>query len=193
MKVYLDIDGVLADWTGGVHGRLGIPYNYHRWPYCKGPKGWHWHDEIGYSFSQVSEHCDFNFWENLLWTDDGHDILRTVFDYVEPEDITLLTTPMPNIMSASGKIAWVRKHLPAYERQMLICPGHKVNSGLPLVPDSILIDDKQRNVRDWTTAGGEAILVPRWWNSLHERAENATAWVRDGLEGLMLERAVARE
>lgn len=193
MKVYLDVDNVLADWTGGVHRALGIDYDYHQWPYTKGPKGWHWHDEIRYSFSQVNGICDMNFWANLRWTEDGRDILRVILDYVEPKDIVLLTTPMPHIMSASGKIAWMYKNLPTYVRQMLICPGHKADSGLPLVPDSVLIDDSSHNVRDWREAGGRAILVPRWWNECYMCAEDSVEWVRQEMAGLMLERAMEHE
>lgn len=191
MRVYLDIDGVLADWTGGVHRALGVPYDYHQWPYATGPGGWHWHDKIGCSFTRVSNLCNMSFWEKLQWTGDGPDILHTVLEYVTPANIILLTTPMPNIMSASGKVAWVRKNLPIYERQLIIYTGGATIGGVSSLgkelfatPDSVLVDDCQTNVDRWRAAGGKAVLVPRWWNELHESALSAPSSVRFQLESL---------
>lgn len=159
------MDGVLVDWTGGVHQRLGVPYSYHQWPYRWGPDGWNWHDEIGHTFAEVSDLCDFDFWANLKWHHDGQAIMNIVQSMFDVRGITLLTTPMPNVMSASGKIAWIRRELPHLEKQLLICPGDK--SILAQVPDSILIDDSTNNVVKWRSLGGKAILVPRPWNIQH--------------------------
>lgn len=186
-RCFLDIDGVMADWTAGMHRALHVDYDPRCWPYNLGPNGWNWHDEIGYTFNAVSELCTFKFWEDLNWTFDGHDILRTVLEFYDPDEITLLTTPMPNVMSASGKIAWVRKNLPEYERRMLICPGKK--SILANTPNSVLVDDGWCNVQDWRAAGGRATLVPRWWNTLHQHAMDAVSLVSQSLYAHMLTEA----
>ncbi len=167
MKVYLDIDGVLCDWAAGAHQRMQRPLDYRHWPYRRGPAGWYWHNEIDWSFDQVSQLCDYAFWENLPWTEDGRAILEAILGLVDRDDVILLTTPMPHLESTSGKIAWVKKHLPTFTRRMLICPGMKYKTGLPLVPNSVLIDDRQRNIHDWKLAGGRAILVPRPWNDFY--------------------------
>jgi 5'(3')-deoxyribonucleotidase len=161
-RCFLDVDGVLADFTGGVHKKLGIAYDISKWPYAKGPKGWDFHEELGMSFERVSEICDFDFWKNLPWTADGRDILDVVLDHFFPGEITLLTTPMPNVMSASGKVAWITEQLPEFEKQIMVCTGSK--EVLANVPDSVLIDDNTQNVHRWTSAGGKAVLVPRPWN-----------------------------
>lgn len=174
-RCFLDIDGVLADWAGGVHRALGIPYDPRVWPYKKGPEGWHWHDEVGWTFNAVNQLCNYDFWENLNWTFDGHDILRVVLGFFDPEEITLLTAPMPNIMSASGKVAWVKKNLPTFESRMLVCTDKKAI--LAKLPGSVLIDDGGCNIRDWHAAGGRGVIVPRWWNDMHHRALEAPEFV----------------
>jgi 5'(3')-deoxyribonucleotidase len=184
MRVYLDIDGVLADFTMGVHRKLGIDLDYSCWPYKKGPAGWDWNEELGMTFQQMNNICDYGLWVNLPWTPDGHDILRTVLSFTK--DIVLLTTPMPNEESSAGKIAWVRENLPSYERHMLICPGRKDKTGLPLVPNSVLIDDNLSNVYRWECAGGSSILVPRWWNHLYPQAHDAPEHIRHKLTGYAL-------
>lgn len=161
-RCFLDVDGCLADFVGGIHRKLGVDFDIHQWPYAKGPKGWHFHDELGMTFMEMSELCDFDFWSNLRWTHDGHDILRVVLEFFDPAQITLLTAPMPNVMSASGKIAWIMRNLPVYERQVCVCTGPK--AVFAQVPNSVLIDDGSCNVRDWSLAGGKAVLVPRPWN-----------------------------
>lgn len=161
-RCWLDVDGVLADFVGGIHKTLGIDFNHYYWPYKKGPKGWDFHDEIGVSFEELSKLCCFEFWRDLQWMPHGRDILRVVLEFFEPEQITLLTTPMPNIESASGKMAWIEKNLPEYKQRTIVCSAPK--KILAQVPHSVLIDDCQENVDQWWANEGMAVLCPAWWN-----------------------------
>jgi 5'(3')-deoxyribonucleotidase len=179
-RAFLDIDGVLADFTAGVHKKLGIPFDYNKWPYKFGPEGWYFHEEIGMTFNQLSDICDFDFWANLPWCPDGKAILDAVLGLVQPDQITLLTMPMPHVMSASGKVAWIENHMPDFKWRMMICLDKK--RILAQVPDAILIDDCQKNIDQWRAAGGRAVLVPRPWNNLYKRRDIATTMVRAVLE-----------
>ena len=174
--VFLDVDGVLADFTMGCHKKLHIPLDYDRWPYLHGPDGWDWHVQLGMTFNQLSAICDFDFWVNLPWTIDGRDILQSVIGTFDPvvTEIVLLTTPMPHIMSASGKMAWIDRYLPAYSRRAVVCSAPKA---VMAHPESLLIDDNQGNCTAWIAAGGRAILVPRNWNDLHTKQGEAAAYV----------------
>lgn len=176
MTVFLDVDGVLADWAGGVHKHLGIDYDYTQWPYKTGPPGWDWHLEVGKSFQEISELCDTAFWSNLEWTHDGRDILRAILNKVEPEDVYLLTAPMPNMESATGKVMWVHKNLPEYSERLIITTAPKAI--FAQVPNSVLIDDFSRNVREWRRAGGSAITIPRPWNWGYANTESAAEWMK---------------
>ena len=182
MRVFLDVDGVLADFTMGAHRKMGIDLDYNNWPYPKGPEGWDWQHCLGMTFEELSEICDFEFWKGLPWTSDGRDILRVILKFVEQGNITLLTTPMPHVMSASGKMAWIEKNLPAYKWHTLISSGKK--DILAGVPDSILVDDSQNNVDAWRGVGGKAVLVPRRWNNRWPEVNTASISVELQLEAL---------
>lgn len=184
-RCFLDVDGVLADFNAGIYRKLGLPYDPLTWAHAKGPDGWDFHKDLNMSFAEMSGLCDETFWENLPWWYDGRDILRIVLDHFGQQNITLLTTPMPHYQSPTGKWLWIKKNLPEYEWQTMICCGKK--DVLATLPGSILIDDCQRNVDAWEKAGGLAVLVPRWWNNLWPQFHGAALVVEHRLnlmEGL---------
>lgn len=174
--VFLDVDDVLADFMDGIHKTLNIPYNYKIYPYKKGD----W-NILGYqtklndgslvTFEKCNACCTTLFWQHLEWMHDGHDILKEVIKYFKPEQIYLLTSPMPNVESATGKWIWVKKNLPKYYKQTIITQAPK---SLLAKPDCLLIDDKDENVEEFIAAGGDAILVPRPWNKLYK--DKDCAW-----------------
>jgi len=180
MIAFLDLDGVLAAWDTGVHKRLGIEHDYATWPYAKGRKGWHWHNEIGKPFAEINALCDLDLWAGLPWMHDGKAILSSVANAVGMSNIRLLTTPMPNPMSASGKVAWVQKNIPELAKGLIITTAPKET--LARTPDSVLIDDSSDNVDQWRAVGGRAILVPRWWNDDYELAMDTATAVAQRLE-----------
>jgi 5'(3')-deoxyribonucleotidase len=168
MIVFLDVDGVLANWNAGVFERLGLNYDYNDWPFAKGRDGWDWNKELGLSFETISDLCDFDLWANLPWLHDGKKIYEDVKRVFGQHNIRLLTTPMPNVMSASGKMEWIYRNLPELRGQVIISTAPK--DTIATVPGSYLIDDSSTNVDRWRGAGGRAILVPRWWNDDHPLA-----------------------
>ena len=159
VQILLDLDGVLVDFMGGIHRALGgPPIDPWQWTYNK----WEWYKDLGWTFEQMNAVCTFDFWANLKWTPDGHDILREVYR----EQLYFVTCPMPNIYSASGKMAWIRKNLPLYESQIIVST---VPKEFFAAPDRLLIDDKNENVDEFEKAGGKAILINRPWNRGYKR------------------------
>lgn len=184
--IYLDLDDVLADFMNGLHKALSIPYNYFNYPYKKGD----W-DILGHqiilndelvTFEQCDACCDTAFWINLEWTHDGRDILRAIMDKPGLDKVYLLTAPMPNLESASGKMMWVYENLPVYMKRTIITQAPK---SLLAKPGTLLLDDKDENVEEFVKAGGNAILVPRPWNKLHEQANESHQVVKNSLESLI--------
>ncbi len=165
--VFLDIDGVLADFRKGIHLAFDKVYDY---PLLT-PKWKFWDDWPDVNSKMVNTICTSDFWTNLEWMYDGHDILREVIKYFNPEQIYLLTTPMPNIESATGKWMWVKDNIPEYYKRTIITQAPK---GLFAKPGTLLIDDKDENVEEFIAGGGDAILVPRPWNKLHK--DKDCAW-----------------
>jgi len=165
--VYLDMDEVITDFNAGVCRQINLPYP---------PKTYDFFEDVRL---QVNDFCTTEFWANLDWTPDGHDILRLVTSTFKPEQIYLLTIPMPNPGSYTGKALWVQRHLPEYSKRLIVTPAPK---SLFARPDTLLIDDKDENVEGFVKAGGNAILVPRPWNELHGWANETYQVVKNSLE-----------
>jgi len=184
MKIFCDMDGVLVNFLGGLHKALGLPYDYDHYPYTLGK--WNMLTDMGgfknfkLPFSIINGVCTADFWANLEWMHDGHDIWRAILERFDPKDIYLLTTPMPNTGSASGKMMWVEKHLPDFVDRTIItrAPKHLLADG-----GRLLIDDRDKNVTDWYAIGcGYPIPVPRPWNRAFDRRDTTLEAVTDWLD-----------
>jgi len=170
--VFLDMDGVITDFVGEVNKRMGIPKETI-------PSKWAWVEDFGYTLDQVNSWCTTEFWANLEWMPDGHDIMRLLTKVFKSEQIYLLTTPMPNPESYTGKVLWVQSHLPEFSRRLIVTSAPK---SLFARPDALLIDDKTENVDDFIEANGYGLLVPRPWNVDYGMAEYTTQIVKERLE-----------
>lgn len=159
-KVYLDCDGVYADFITGILKALDYPYG--------GIDTWKWgrvfdiFPLIGTDWEKASKLCDSAFWANLPWTSDGKEIYKEVFTRFRVHETMVLTKPMDNDGSYTGKAQWVTEHMPAL-RQRLV-PTHISKSEFAYDFNCLLIDDSQANIDAFIVAGGAGILVPRPWN-----------------------------
>ena len=182
MIVFLDLDGVLADFVGGVHEAFNLSYSYAEYPYSKGL--WDWFAEAGLTWDRVDSACNAEFWANLKWIIGGRDIYNTAKKYSRQSgnSLNLLTTPMKNINSTVGKLTWIQQHLGENRRKQALITGAKkeIFAG----PDTLLIDDWDRNVEEFRKAGGQAILVPRPWNKDSHLASQSAKTVKKLLENL---------
>ncbi len=180
--IMIDLDGVLVNFLGGLHKALGVPYDINNYPYEKGK----WNmltdikrfDDIPATFEQCNDCCTANFWDNLEWVHDGRNILRVIMNTFGLEKVYLLTTPMPNLESASGKMMWVNGNLPICLKRTIITQAPK---HLLARPDTLLIDDKDENVDGFCKAGGKAFLVPRPWNRAHINADRTVQMLEEFL------------
>ena len=170
MKIFLDMDGVLIDFFTGVNEIFNIP---------KPPHKYNWFEDYGVSREQLNNVCGMRFFNGLDWMPDGREIEEVVRRKFGSGNIYLITLPMPNSESWTGKVMWVNKHLSLYNKRLIITPTPK---SLLAGPDTLLIDDKDENVEEFRAAGGQAILVPRLWNKLYEQADIALQVVKDNLE-----------
>ena len=184
--VFLDMDGVLVNFLSGLHKALGVPYSYENYSYEKGK--WNMltdiklHDGTPVTFEECNDCCTFEFWQHLEWMRDGHEILRMITKKFDTKNIYLLTTPMPNPQSSTGKVLWLRYNLPVYLKHAIITQAPK---HLLARSDTLLIDDKDENVDGFCEAGGKALLVPRPWNRAHLQADRTVEVVREFLERII--------
>jgi 5'(3')-deoxyribonucleotidase len=168
MICFLDMDGVLVDFREGVcEIFLEDPSN--NWEF--------WDEWKGVTFENINKVCDIPFWASLSWTKEGKQILEMVEAIFD--DVYLLTTPMPNPGSATGKELWIEKHIQRYKNRMIITRASK---GLFAGSDRVLIDDKNQNIHDFVDAGGQGILIPRPWNELHNWSDIVLEVLENSLE-----------
>ncbi len=152
---YLDMDGVLVDFVGGalaVHGEE-LPAADVRWGFP---------GQIG--FSGVNdplfwEKMGFSFWSSLSWTREGQALLHGL-ERMFGENIVVMTSPCDTPGSVEGKVAWIKRELPAYRRRFFVGPPKHLAAG----PGKLLVDDHDGNVDKFHAAGGNVVLVPRPWN-----------------------------
>ena len=177
MKIMLDLDGVITNFCIGIYKAFSQSYNYPNLT----RKYKFWDDWDGVTTAMVDAVCDDLFWQYQPWMHDGQAILREIVTRFDPEQIYLVTYPMPNVQSPTGKWKWVKKNLPEYYGRTIITQAPKL---LLANSNTLLFDDKDENVEEFRAAGGQAILVPRPWNKLHSRADESLQVVKNSLEGL---------
>lgn len=165
-KIYLDMDGVLTDFNKTVCKQFNLPYP---------PKEYSFFEPIR---KQVDDFCNADFWEHLEWMLDGKEILQLVEYHFPLAEIYLLTCPMFNLGSWTGKYLWVKRELPNYTKRLIITP---VPKEILADKSTLLIDDCDEKVQRFWDKGYAAILVPRFWNSLCQ-VKNSVQQVKACLE-----------
>jgi hypothetical protein len=135
-KIYCDLDGVLIDFKKGYEKLTG--------------------DDLGTEHRNDSHFWDpinkagYDFWINLEWMDDGHKL----WDFISPYNPEILSAPSRQTESRVAKHDWVERELPG-THLILRSAEHKKDFASP---NSILIDDREDNIKGWIDAGGIGIL-----------------------------------
>lgn len=156
MKIFLDMDGVIMDFVGGIF----------KWYQTEGLT----HEDItgwnkivtltceakGMTKSEFWKGLTDEFWEGLEFLPWAEDLIALL----EPYKPVLLTSPGSH--GAGGKQAAIRKGLKQFWRddRYLIGPAKSYVAH----PEAVLIDDSEKNVDAFSEAGGRAILFPQPWN-----------------------------
>jgi 5'(3')-deoxyribonucleotidase len=168
------MDGVLVDFATAAFKLHGVSYT-------KYPPGWLW-DIVGainsISPQPISEEdfwgqMDEYFWATLPKTDMCDELVSKVAACFGCDNIWLLTSS-GSPESQRGKIRWVRNNLPKFLHDKVIISSAKQFCAAPL---TLLIDDCDENVDAFREAGGEALLVPRAWNSSHAKSDCCKKYV----------------
>lgn len=149
----VDMDGVLVDFHGGAYRHFGWE------PPAK--MSWDFFLDHGVSAAEFWGALDASFWAGLQPTAEFGDLLAGLEALVGPERIGLLSSPSRTGGSLQGKADWVRRHMPAYSRRLLLGAAKHFVAG----PNKLLIDDLESNVTSFRAHGGAAVLVPRDWNA----------------------------
>ena len=182
--VYLDQDGVLADFVSGIcqaHGR-DDPYHH---PDSKGV--WDIWELWDVPLEEFWRPCEYDFWRNLPKTPEA-DMLEQVASWAAwmaayflktHVQVRIITMPSENHGCVNGKLDWLDHHYPHLGHEVIFDRDKwkyaKVAQG------SLLIDDNANNCDKWERAGGKAILVPRPWNTAWQQAGGVKEVVQNGV------------
>lgn len=153
--VYLDVDGILADFERGINEWCNVPAR----PWT----GFHGYREFGISDEAFEETMEYvSFWDSLKVKKEGVALLRGLEGILGEKNVLLATKPFPHGNCLFGKDKWFQETLKidtrrvyyAHEKERLAQGSH-----------TLLIDDTPDNVNAFANAGGVGILYPMPWNS----------------------------
>jgi cytidyltransferase-like protein len=136
-KIYVDMDGVLVDFDGGYEKLTGMTT---READGKGPE---------FFWKPISK-AGAKWWITLKWMPDG----KQLWDYVKKYNPELLSAPSREEASRMGKRVWVKRELPGVK--LILRSADKKQEFAS--SNSILIDDREKNIEQWRNAGGVGIL-----------------------------------
>jgi hypothetical protein len=141
--VFLDLDGVLADFEGKVRELLCTPTGH---PIDK-RKMW----------SAIHRHdMHTPFFYSLDKMTDADELFDFVLEYFDHDKIKILTASGHTPTDApQQKRRWVRKHFGDYHVEVVAKSPDKAAFASPT---TILIDDRAKSLDPWIEAGGIGIL-----------------------------------
>lgn len=156
-RIYLDLDGVLADFHRKMGEVLGEPYSEER--YESDPK---YRKQMWKALKDYQKKGG-EWWYDLDLMPDA----LTLWNYVKKHDVEILSAAGDSKYKAEGqKVRWVREKLD---------PNLKVNVVRSAADKQrmagehyILIDDKEKALGPWRAAGGIGILHTSAANTINQ-------------------------
>ena len=146
-KVYLDMDGVLADFDQRFRDLSGMEPRDFENKYGKKA-----------CWNLIDEENKIKFWVGIPVMPGAADLVDAVKDY----DYELLTSPSAKKQSYLGKILWVRNNtgnvFPSKPRINFKKAKEKHLVKPQLAKTDILIDDREDTIGRWNAAGGTGIV-----------------------------------
>ena len=133
MQLYLDCDGVLADFESGATDLLGMP-----------PRAYEKRHGIAAFWREIARHPDF--YGTLPLMPDAMELFAAVRHLVP---VTLTGLPRGN-WAAAQKIRWAAEHFPGTQilTVMAVDKRNHAQQG------DILVDDQLKHAHLWEAAGG---------------------------------------
>ena len=146
-KIYLDMDGVVADFDQRFQDLSGM-----------GPREFESKYGKNEFWDFIDEKHKVGFWVGIPPMEGA----KQLVDYVSKHDYVMLTAPSVKKQSRLGKNLWIRNHIGdifSSKPKVIFKPAkekHKVKPSLS--EKDILIDDKASTIDNWNAAGGTGIL-----------------------------------
>lgn len=169
---FLDMDGVLADFEGGICASLG-----RKSPYLDAAsygtfdmeKLWNISAEEFWRGTQRN-----GFWRDLEKTPEADAIVELACSTFGVDNVCILTAPSRDSRCIPEKSQWIAKHYPHLRNNMLFGSAKRFLAG----PNRLLLDDRDANIENFYQAGGWGITVPRLWNNKYQIAKECLAEIK---------------
>jgi len=162
-RIYLDIDGVLNTMPFSalfkILGCNGLKYPIGEYDIVKVCNQFL---TTPLTAEQFWSQLDYDFWATISKSAECDWLIEFSRQMVGEENVFLLTSPIRNPQCVAGKIDWIYNTLPKWLHNQFIITRHKE---VCAHPNELLIDDCDENIKTFSKAGGEVILMPRPWNS----------------------------
>jgi 5'(3')-deoxyribonucleotidase len=163
--VFLDLDGVMVDFTRAAFKVLGCEEKLDNWP----PGSYEIEDVAGVSMDAFWDTLDAQgpeFWATLPKLPWADELLKMVGDWVNDpwNQLFIATSPSRAPASAMGKVHWMRDYFGLKFRRYMLGSHKYLLAG----PGRVLIDDSDAKVKKFVQFGGTGILFPQPWNSNHD-------------------------
>lgn len=157
MRIFLDVDGVLADFVGTAARHMGFDPSL--------VTAWDFYSLIGTTdrqFWDTVKSYGSEFWKTMDKYPWCGDLFR---DCSKVGDVSLLTAPPPRAdcrpAAVSGRIEWIHATFgESFKDYFAGCKKESLAGA-----GAVLLDDSDSNCRKFEAAGGRAILFPRPWNA----------------------------
>jgi 5'(3')-deoxyribonucleotidase len=158
MIVFLDMDGVIADWTKATCEAVGADYKtlMDSWPEDIDDTAIALGISDGYMWSRIDAVQDF--WLNIEAYDYADKLVKSL---KKKHDVYICSSPSQK-KCMDGKQEWLVKQKYGFNRKIFFTPQKQF---LAHVPNSVLIDDIDKNRIKFEANGGRVIVFPQPWNS----------------------------
>lgn len=176
-RVFVDLDGVLVDWMGGVRRIFPELPTDEAWPAGR-------YDVAAVlginrnAFWRIIAAEGEDWWANLDPYPWAGELLERA---AEVGPVTIATSLAPCLDSHAGKALWLQLYFGTpgaiglygcrFRDYVLVGCGKEVLAR----PGDLLIDDSDREISAWRRADGLSLHLPRPWNALHAQSREPMA------------------
>jgi 5'(3')-deoxyribonucleotidase len=173
--ILLDMDGVLVNFNRGAIAAHKIPIDEDQ------ITAWRWYDPYcteNEFYSRISAIPDF--WINL----EKHEWADELFRMCSlTAKVIFATSPMLCVGCPSQKVQWLRKHgyLAEWSTDYMLGPYKELMAR----PNTILIDDRHKNLVDFAVKGGHTIAFPQRWNKASHEIGDRLGYVKRELNRIV--------